>query len=180
MTDLTDVETLRKLIEAEGISTEDITDETLQTYIDKAINLADIPGGSKEDYVRRFKGDTYVTDFYPLLPLSDDGDIVTLTIDDEQVTPDHVCVDEGIIYLDKPMRGKLTCNYNYGLSDEDVTKYILPIACSLFKDNKGDNVASITEGDISISYDNTSSTSDSTDSLIAELRNKYNARVKFI
>jgi len=176
---LTDVETLRKLIEAEGISTEDITDETLQTYIDKATSLADIPSGSKEDYVRRFKGDTYVTDFYPLLPLSDE-DKVILTIDDEVVVPDHVSLDEGIIYLDKPVRGKLSCTYEYGLSEEDVTKYILPIACSLYKDNKGGNVSSITEGDITISYDRTGTISAGTDSLIAELRNKYNARVKFI
>lgn len=173
------VEELRELLQVYDIDDSRYTDEQLMMMISQAracVGTEYIEPKSCEDYVRDFVGGYYMTDFYPIL-----ADSVVVTIDDEVVIPDKI-TEEGIIYFENQQRGKLSCSYVQDFSSDDITSVILPVTMYMIRDITGGNLSSINEGDISISYDNTSamSTSSMIQNLVTRLQNKYKARVRLL
>lgn len=174
---MTIYDTLRDMLINHGVITE-YTDAQLDNFILEAKLLIDTPfvnNSQIEEYKTDWTGDVYYTNEYPLIKSS-----VTVIINNTVIIPEHVTSD-GIIYLDKTYTGDLKCTYTIGLSNEDITNYLLPIVVCLIEDKEGLNIASVGEGDINISYNNaTGYTSKTLDTLIQNLRDKYSARVRLI
>ena len=169
---------LRSLLIAHGIDATGYTDSMLESFIFEAKVLVDAPfmfDTVHEDYNPQFRGDVFMTDNYPVI----DDEVLRVTIDDLVVTPEHI-THEGIIYLDKTYQGKLKCTYNVGLSDDDIQSYLLPICTNMIQIKEGLNPASISEGDVSISYDSNNSYGTQVSQLVQALKNKYSGRVAFI
>lgn len=169
----TQLEQLRKLLVAHNI-TKQFSDEVLESYILEAKLLVNIPALNEElheDYVKKFNGDTYVVDYYPLL------EIVELTVNGVSVAPERISSD-GIIYFNGNKTGTLYCQYKVGLSSEEINVDLLPLVVALIENKEGANVSSITEGDVSVSYNNSNGVSATTiDSLVEAIREKYTAKV---
>lgn len=172
---MTLIEKIRETLTAQGIT--DITDTQIQNYIDNAkalIGSSLIEQREYTDYVRNFNGEVYTTDFYPVL------DILEFTIDDKPVTLSHISMN-GVLYLPCPYMGTLCCTYVVGLPVDEVEDDLLPLVVCMIRDNTGKNISSISEGDVSVSYNNTTGMeSASLDTLVARLRDKYGAMVRLI
>lgn len=173
------VDDLRNMLIAHGIDGEKYTDTMLESIITEARLLVDEPymfDTESEDYTPDFCDDIYMTEDYPVIPES-----LHFVVDGEEVTPRKV-TSEGIVYLPGRVSGELTCTYTVGLGSDDIQQYMLPICVSIVKDSEGQNVAGVTEGDVSttyyMNYGNTDTTS--IDSLVMKIRNKYSGRVCFI
>lgn len=167
---------LKQILNGQGIDPTKYTDEQLQGLILQAKTLINREWATDKtytDYNRKYNGDIITTDYYPLKTIE------TITINDEEVTPDYY-TDDGIIYLPKQYNGTLKCDYTVGLTDDDYINCILPMTTNLILDQQTDkNIASINEGDVSISYNNTT-TANTNDALIENIRNKYAAKIRMI
>ena len=175
----TTIEILRTLLQANDIHEyDDAQDSVLEAFISEAKMLINEPfcnDTTYNDYVEGFTGKKYVTDYYPLK-----ADCLEVTFNDIDIS-EHIkkITEEGIIYFDKQFNhGTLDVTYVVGLSSEDIENYIIPITLYLIRDKTGRNVSSITEGDVSISYNNsTGGTAMQIDTLINNLKDKYCARL---
>ena len=157
--------------------TKEYTNAQLDSFILEAKLLVDMPfmmNSVYEDYEAKYRGKVYYTHEYPILTNS-----VQLTIDGKRV-PILNINNEGRIIFDKKHRGTLECKYTVGLSDDDINNYLIPIVVCLIEDAEGGNISSITEGDVSLSYDTTGYSNRTLDSLVNGLRNKYGARVRLV
>lgn len=166
------VQTIKDILQTHG--DKEYTTKEVENYITEAILLIDSPlttDTTFEEYHRCYSGETYVTAHYPL------KSIETITFNDEEITPDRVDED-GIIYFDKCRRGKFLVRYIVGITEEDTKKYLIPLVVALIENKEGKNISSITEGDVSVSYNNATGVSALTvDSLLASLKEKYCSRV---
>lgn len=123
-----------------------------------------------EDYTPYFTGEVIICKSYPLL---EDEDI-TVVIDDNTITPSHIDYQNGIIYLSQPYTDStLECSYTVGYDEDTVNADLVPIVVQAIKDSNGGNLASINEGDVSISYNTAGGTSLQVDQLIAGFKAKY-------
>ena len=170
---------LKKILEANGIT--QYTDEQLESFIDKAKVLVNIPNltpHSEYDIVRDFEGDVYVTSYYPII---DDNSLV-LEIDEKLITPKLVNYEKGIIFLTGNYEGILTCRYITGIAEEEINKDLLPIVVQLVQEGAGRNVSSITEGDVTVQYNITTTGVDETslDALIRNFRAKYDTFIRWV
>lgn len=167
---------LAQLLTAHNIT--NYTTEQLEIYIKQAMMLAEINNIApiEKEYKRNFHGDMFLTSYYPIT----NTDSMVIRCNDEDITPELVLGMEGIIYFEKTYKGKLYVEYEHGILEEDITNLLVPLAFNLFVDNAGGNRASITEGDITISYRTDGTALQSNDELISRLKGKYEARVKFI
>jgi len=169
---------LRELLKVHGV-TKEYTDNQLDMFILEAKLLIDAPfinNNQYEEYIPDFNDDIYCTNEYPLIT-----DSVELSVDNQVVTPEHITAD-GLIYLDHVYQGTLRCNYVTGLNEDEINTDLLPVVACLIEEKEGMNIASVSEGDINISY-NTSNgyTSNTLDTLIQQIRDKYSgARVRLI
>lgn len=174
------ISTLRTLIETNKITTT-YTDEQLEAIIQEALLLVNAPyttDTTYNDYIHEYDASTYITQYYPLKSIK----VLQCTLNEENIN-DYIvhATRDGIIYFDRHLRGRLEVTYTVGLDDEDINNYILPIALYLVKDLEGKNINSIQEGDVTVQYNNlSSSTSAGIDALVANLRNRYGARVRLI
>lgn len=167
---------IRNSLQAHGVTTT-YTDQQLAQLVSEAKSLVNSPitGTSQEtDYVPDFTGNTYLTDYYPVIRGS-----VTLLVNGENVTPRRVTPD-GRIYLPNGMIGELECTYTTGLDTTTLNSYLVPIVVGMITGNENQNLASISEGDVSISYRSEGSTSADLDQLVANLRGLYGARVRLL
>lgn len=101
-----------------------------------------------------FRGDKIIVDLFPV------QEIHQLKINNNQLQEEddyQINYDEGIIYLKHPYHGFLRIEYTAGLSVNDYQKYITPLLLLILQDKLGggwdNNTASISEGEVSISYD---------------------------
>ena len=172
---MTLVEKIKATLTAQGIT--GITDEQIETYISNAKALVGsslLEQHQYTDYVQKFNGEVYTTDFYPVL------DIVEFTIDDKPVTLSHIS-SNGVLYLPYPYMGTLSCTYLVGLPQDEVEDDLLPLVVYMVRDNLGKNVSSVSEGDVSVSYNTgTMTEAASLDGLVGRLRDKYAAMVRLI
>ena len=172
-------ETLRKMLISHGITTEYSNDE-LDSFILEAKLLLDAPfvyDTLHEDYVDDFEGNKYMLRYYPFKESNE----FSVSLNDEDITS-HVkkIMKSGLLFFDKSFHGSLNVTYSVGLDVDDINTYIVPIVLYIIRDKEGKNISSINEGDISISYDNTSNSSLTTDALIKRLKNKYGTRLRLI
>lgn len=176
---MTIYETIRNMLISNGIATT-YSDAELDSFILEAKLLVDAPfvnDAVYEDYVDRFSSDKYMIRHYPLKE-SDDFNVL---IDDKDITNNvRKITSNGIIYFDKKYTGSLTVSYVCGLNTTAINDYLIPIIVYLIKDKEGKNISSISEGDVSVSYNNSSNTSLTLDSLVNRLRKKYGARLRLL
>lgn len=167
---------LEQLLKAHNIT--NYTTDQLETYIKQAMMLAEINSiaPTEKEYKRHYHDEVFLTSYYPIT----NPEQMVIQINGEDITPDFVLDTEGIIYFDKMYTGTLYVEYEHGILEEDITNLLVPLAFNLFVDSNGGNLASITEGDISVSYKTDGTVLQSNDDLISRLRGKYEARVKFI
>lgn len=171
------VDDLRSMLIAHGIEASSYTDGMLDSFILEAKLLVNEPfmfDTVHEDYDPDFSGDVFMTSDYPVLP---EG--LTVTVGGEVINPTHIS-SEGLIYFEKAYKGVLNCTYTVGLTSDDIQSYLLPMVVSMVQEKEGMNVASINEGDVSISYDNTTGLNTQVTQLIQSLKNKYSGRAVFI
>ena len=172
------IQTLQEMLDAHGITKYDDDPETLNTFLLEAklmVGASFVFDQEYNDYKENFNGNKYALDYYPL---KSSGSLTVLCNDVNITGNIRKISEEGIIYFKKTFTGTLDVTYTVGLTDDDLTEYILPITLYLVKDNEGQNISSVTEGDVSISYNNsTGSTSTQIDALVANLRDKYSARM---
>lgn len=173
------IDKLRALLEAKGIpASED--DNQLALLISQAATLIGdeyINSRDEVDYDYAYIGELYTTAEYPILT---DG--VEVYLDDKNITSSVLSItSEGVIHFKQSYEGILKVEYTVGLSDETVEDYLLLASMYLCAEdtNKG-SVASINEGDVSIGYDRTGSTSNSLDNVIRDIHKQFGARVKLI
>jgi hypothetical protein len=170
---------LRELLQLYGIDDTTYSDEQLELIIRQArayIGEEFVEPTTHEDYVEHFRGKTYMTSYYPV-----DVDSVTVICEEEVVIPNKI-TSSGLVYFTHHIQGRLTVSYTQELTSTDIRDTILPIAVYMIRDIRGENLSSITEGDVSVSYDNTNtmSTSGMIQNLVTQLRNKYKARVRLL
>ncbi len=123
-----------------------------------------------EDYTPYFTGEVIICKSYPILDTED----ITVVIDDVAVTPKHVDYQNGIIYLNQSYTDStLECSYTVGYTATEIQADLVPILVQAIKDNNGGNLASINEGDVSVSYNTTGTLSLQLDNLIAGFKAKY-------
>ena len=171
-------EQIRQQLITIGVDETTITDDVINAWTKQAEMLAGVSLEPKtsEEYTANFRGKVYLTDFYPLLSVEN----LELWIDGELVTPKHVQASTGIIYLEKEYKGILECNYTYGFDETSISQLFIPLVLALMKDADGGNLASISEGDVSISYDRNGNTSTTIDSLILNIQSKFGVRARFL
>jgi hypothetical protein len=174
------IETLRTMLETIGIQADEYTDTQLAGMIQNAATLIGeeyTTPRSEVDYDYDFHGDLYLTAEYPILARD-----LQIQLDERDITESIQSItNEGVIHFKEKQDGVLRVTYNVGLAGDVVQEYILLAAMYLAADNshKG-NISSITEGDVSISYNTTSNTYNSLDSVIRGIHEMFGARVKMI
>lgn len=173
---MTTIETIKELLELNNINTEQYTTKIINLLISHAKQLCQVNREfTATDYENTFNNEIYITQDYPIK----DPAAVEVKLNNKKITP-HKITSEGVIYFKNIQNGELEVTYNVGLPDEDIQEYIIPIVVELAKNMEGKNLASISEGGVSLSYDNTGNTQTSLDQLITTLKNKYQHRVVFI
>lgn len=170
---MTMIETIQEILSAHEVQ-KDYTTQEIETFILEAKLLVNAPFMNDtilEEYTKEFSGDVYVTDNYPIKQLCE------LTINGSNITPDKI-EENGIIHLSKSYHGKLQIRYIVGLTTDDINNYLIPLVVAVIENKAGMNISSITEGDVSVSYNNnTGANSVTIDSIVNELREKYSAKV---
>ena len=142
-----------------------------------------------------FNNDVILTDYFPI------HQITQLKIDDENITGYTLIEDEGTIYLNKNYTGKLYLEYTYGLKEEEYLPIIrLMDAAYLLKEQGYEccgctmklyeadeldnsmmkNASSLKESNVTVSYDTGLSRGAIIQSMINNLRNRYNCTVRMI
>ena len=169
-----------EILNANGIDTTKYDETRINALYNEALKLIDAPftkTTTHTDYINIFHDNKYITNFYPVL-LDDD---ITIKLNDNIVEPVKV-TKEGIIYFKNNMHGVLEVTYNVGIDDDDINNYIIPLIVAMIKNNENRNgISSISEGDISISYNATTGTvATSIDDIIKNIRNKYAGRLRLI
>jgi hypothetical protein len=119
----------------------------------------------------------YTTVCYPVVP-----DSVTISLDDVDLTDriKSVSADGMILLADTVDGGQLKIVYTCRLNAEALQNGILLVMLNLIQSQGGGTLSSISEGDVSVSYDTAGSSVASLDALVANVRAAYGARVRMI
>lgn len=174
------IQSLREMLTSRGIKEEEYTDAQLTSMIQQAVTIIGeeyVSSRNEIDYDYTFNGDIYLTAEYPITPGQ-----VTAAIDDVDITSDIKSITrEGVIQFKKDHDGVLRVEYNVGLTSDIVQESILLAAMYITADSDhAGNISSINEGDVSISYDRSTNTSNSLDGIVKDIHNQFGARVKMI
>lgn len=175
------IDSLRTLLNNNNIIiTEEYTDNQLAGMIQQAVTLIGedyITGRVEVDYDYNFTGNLYSTAEYPVEP---EG--VTVTLDDQDITTSVKSVTrEGVIQFTGEQNGVLRVEYTVGLTSDVSEGFVNLATLYLIRGNTSmGDVASINEGDVSVSYNTSTSTRNSLDSVISEIHNQFGARVRMI
>lgn len=170
------LEDLKTILEMRtGKQYEDSQLEPMIEFAKSIINSPITEVTSRTEYYVLEADNSYMTDYYPIF------EIDSATVGDETVVVQQVDSEAGIIEFDKAYTGKLELEYKVGLPTQTLNSYLLPIVVEVVvgMENNG-NLSSIQEGDVNVSYDTSSNTSMKLDSLIANLRGMYGAKVKLL
>lgn len=174
-----DIEELRKLLRLYKIDDTQFTDEDLELLISQAKTLIGkefIEDANREDYVEHLSSKRYMTDYYPILV-----DSVQVFVDDEEVIPRRI-TENGILYFEKNVNGEFLCTYTQGFERSSIDEAIKSIVMYMIQEQDNQNISSISEGDVSVSYntDDLMSSSTKLNELIESIRNKFRARVRLL
>ena len=162
-------------IENEDPENKDPLKEKLLKRLEVEVGLPLIPKSAKE-LERNFQGSEILLSHYPL------KEIKELKIDGETIDLDDVIIleDEGTVHLQREYSGDLYVEYTYGLPENEFAPIVdLMMEYELDDDWKKD-VSSVKEINVSVSYDTSLSKGATIQSMIADLRNRYNCLVRMI
>lgn len=130
---------------------------------------------------KSFNGSVLVVDMFPL------QSIHSLKIGEYCLHEDkdyQINFDDGIIYFNRTWNGFLRLEYIAGLTDNDYNTYITPLILQLLEyhldKTPNKDASSIKEGEITITYDNTTLTSNRINTMIQELNNRYTTFLRMI
>lgn len=149
--------------------------ETLKKRLELELGLPLTPKTVKQVDMR-FNDEVLLLDNFPVIKIK------LLKIDSKELSSeDYILVEnEGTIYLNEHCSGRLYVEYTYGLSEDEY----LPLI-DLMVDYENDtswnkDASSITEKNVSISYDTSQGKGARIQSMIQDLRNKYSCVVDMI
>ena len=109
-------------------------------------------------------------------------EIIKIRIDSKEISSeDYLLVEnEGTIYLNETCSGKLYVEYTYGLSEEEYMP-LLDLMVEYETDTSWTkDASSISEKNVSVSYDTSQGKGARIQSMIEDLRNKYSCVVEMI
>ena len=131
--------------------------------------------------IHNFHGDKIVVDMFPVQAIH------KLTINNKRLCEDrdyHINCQDGIIYLKQPMAGFLKLEYLAGLNVEEYQKHITPVLLLMLQDQLDTgwdkNASSITEGNVSVSYDTSLGLQSRIEKSITDLNNRFSAYMRMI
>ena len=171
---------LKARFSVNGLPSEKWTDEELTALLTQSaavIGTQYVQGELNTEYMYDYNGEVYTTICYPVRT-----DDITAHLDGEDIT-EHIehATTEGIITFEGVYTGKLCISYNNQADTETIDDYICLVAIEMLKNSSsGGNIASIQEGDVTVSYDTNSTTRASLDTIANELRCMYGARVRLL
>ncbi len=167
------INSLKQLLEANGIDSAKYDNNTLQTLISQAktlINIPELENKTHDEYNDTFNGKMYVTRYSPI---NING--VVVLHGDTQINPRKIST-AGVIYFETYVHGELEVIYTTGIPDTELDDCLNLIVLYMIQENEskanGGIVNSISEGDVSISYNN-SAYGDRINSYISDLKNRY-------
>lgn len=149
--------------------------ETLKKRLELELGLPLTPKPMKQ-VDRDFDDSTIIVENFPITK------ITTLKIGNDTLTADdYILVEsEGIIYLNNNHNGLLYLEYCYGL-DESEYGPLLDLMVDYENDTSWTkDASSITEKNVSVSYDTSQGKGARIQSMIQDLRNKYSCVVDMI
>lgn len=179
---------LRDTLRLQGIES-DLDDDTLSDLIELKVNeitaLTGLPihEVNRKQIVRRFTGDLFELDYYPVT------EITSFKIDDNTISCDDIILDEaaGIIYFKQNHEGLLVIEYVQKASDNliksTVNSLIGDMILYQLKYPEADSgaISSIHEAEQSISYDTTNNLGNRIYARINTLKTSYSScRVKWL
>ena len=154
------VDELRLLLRLNGIDDSEYTDEDLQTLIDYYIKMFDslICFNYRIQRYNDFypvdgRFDSLLLNHYPVTR------ILTLTVDNNDHAKDirEINHKSGVVYFIRPLMGDVRISYCSGWTQRAIERYIIPVIVDLIiygiKYGDGGFISSITEGDVSVSFD---------------------------
>ena len=185
-------EDLKTNLELQGIADSELEDLTLlQNLIDlkkeEIIALTGLPVDpvTRKQIIKRFRGDVFETDWYPICKVdSFKIDNVELTVDEDYVLDESA----GIFYLTQIRQGLVVIEYHQKISDDVVSGKINPLISDMVlyhlsnTDTNMGEITSIHEMDTSISYDTSNNLGNRIYSRIDALKqiNCYSPKVKWL
>lgn len=148
--------------------------ETLKKRLELELGLPLTPKPSKQ-VDKDFDDSTIIVENFPITQIN------TLKIGGVTLTEDDYILDEsGIIYLNDDYAGLLYLDYCYGL-DESEYGALLDLMVDYENDTSWTkNASSISEKNVSVSYDTSQGKGARIQSMIQDLRNKYSCVVDMI
>lgn len=150
-------------------------EETLKKRLELELGLPLTPKSVKK-IERNYNDDLIIVENFPI------QEICVLKIGGNTLTSEDYCLNEseGIIYLNKRHNGLLYLQYTYGL-DESEYSPILDLMIEHENDTSWTkNASSISEKNVTVSYDTSQGTGARIQSMIQDLRNKYSCYVEMI
>lgn len=184
-------EELRDYLIANGVDESELQDlSLLQKFIDlkkeEIIALTGLPISPvfRKEFRKQFKGTLFETNWYPI------SEICNFKVDDIVLNDEDYVLDEdnGIIFLNKNLKGFLVIEYVHKVSSEFITSKINPLISSMVlyhideSENSFGEISSIHEMDTSISYDTSNSLGNRIYAMINSLKtnNGYSARIRWL
>lgn len=159
----------------ELITDEETLTESLKKRLEVEIGMPLDPRSAKQ-IDTEFKDNVILTNFFPI------SEINTLKIDNECVPCSKYTVseDEGIIYLNEVMAGTLYLEYTYALPEEEYIGLLNMMMEYETDTNPYTNATSVREENVSVSYDSSTTKGALIQSLITDLRTRYNCLVRMM
>ena len=174
MTDENTVEPDIEVPQDDSINDDDLK-ETLKKRLELELGLPLTPKTVKQVDMR-FNDEIILLDNFPVI------EIKLIRIDSrELVSEDYMLVEnEGTIYLNEHCSGRLYVEYTYGLPEEDYLP-LLDLMVEYENDTSWKkDASSISEKNVSISYDTSQGKGARIQAMIQDLRNKYACVVDMI
>lgn len=162
----------------------DLTDEELINLCEVKLNqlegLIGININPKVNtiYINNFSSDVIFLDYYPVLSIQ------KLIINDKNLNLDDYMLipKEGIIYFNHIFNGKIELEYLVGFTQQEFNSTIKALLYDIIlytfqkADNQFGEISSITEGNVSISYNSNTSLYTQINNKINSLKNRYHCR----
>lgn len=180
------IDELRLILKVDGVDTDTYTDDELKqliTYYTKLFNNLISFNYTTIEYDEYIPLTEYtpaiLTIHYPIQELS------TLTIDDKDYINQikHINHESGVIHFKESIQGDLRLVYTSGWSEESIDAIITPIIFDLtiygLKYGAEGIITSLSEGDVSVSYDTGSSLTDLRER-IADLNKRFGVKARMI
>lgn len=176
---------LRTILALNNITTT-LTDAQLTVLYNSIVNeieaITDINITPQEykEYVFSFSGVNLILNNYPI------SSITNLCINNTSINNSDYTLDSesGIIYFKTPLEGMMYIKYTAGLTENEINKYINPLIKEMFvyrlSSEYNNQVSTVKEGDVSVSYDTNYTRSSKIQGQLESLKNRFNCRTRML